>query len=79
MVSNLAVFDFEAVDASGIPTMRLRSLHPGVTVEEVLEATGCDVVIPDDLGESRAPTDQELAQINRLDPRGLRLNEVPEP
>ena len=59
--------------------MRLRSLHPGVTLDEVLEATGCDVVIPDDLGESRGPTEQELAQINRLDPRALRLNEVPEP
>jgi acyl CoA:acetate/3-ketoacid CoA transferase beta subunit len=79
VVSNLAVFDFEALDAEGVPTMRLRSLHPGVTLEEVLEATGCDVVIPDDLGESRRPTEQELAQINRLDPRSLRLNEVPEP
>lgn len=78
VVSNLGVFDFEAAD-DGVPVMRLRSVHPGVTVDEVVEATGFDLVTPDDVAESRLPTDDELAQLRRLDPSGLAAREVPEP
>ena len=42
VVSNLGVFDFETADH----VMRLRSVHPGVTVAEVAEATGFDLVMP---------------------------------
>ncbi len=77
VVSNLGVFDFEATGDDGVPVMRLRSVHPGVTVAEVVEATGFDLVVPDDVEESRLPTPDELEQIQRLDPRELRLAEVP--
>jgi len=79
VVSNLAVFDFEATDADGVPTMRLRSVHPGVTVEQVVEATGCEVVVPDDVPTTPEPTAEQVAEIDRLDPKGLRHQEVPEP
>jgi acyl CoA:acetate/3-ketoacid CoA transferase beta subunit len=79
VVSNLAVFDFEATDVDGVPTLRLRSVHPGVTVDEVVAATGCDLVVPDDVPTSRGPTDEELVELERLDPQGLRHREVPEP
>ena len=78
VVTNLAVIDFEATDGSGVPTMRLRSVHPGVSVEEVVEATGCELVVGDDVGDSRIPTPEELEVIERLDPNGLRHREVPE-
>ena len=42
MVSNLGVFDFETPDH----VMRLRSVHPGVTVEEIVEATGFELAVP---------------------------------
>ena len=77
VVSNLGVFDFEATDPDGVRTMRLRSVHPGVTVEEVVEATGFELVVPDEVPETRQPTLEELDQIRRLDPKGLRLAEVP--
>jgi acyl CoA:acetate/3-ketoacid CoA transferase beta subunit len=74
VVTDLAVFDFETPDHS----MRLRSLHPGVTVDEVQDATGFDLVIDDDVAESRLPTDQELALIRDvLDPHGRAEQEVP--
>lgn len=79
VVSNLAVLDFEAVDGDGTPVMRLRSVHPGVSVDEVVEATGFDLVVPDGVDESRLPTDDELAQLRRLDPSGLAAREVPAP
>jgi acyl CoA:acetate/3-ketoacid CoA transferase beta subunit len=73
VVSNLGVFDFATDDHR----MRLRTVHPGVTVEEVQEATAFDLVIDDTLDESRLPTDEELTLIRDvLDPQGLREAEI---
>ena len=72
VVSNLGAFDFETPDHA----MRLRSVHPGVTVDEIVEATGFELTIPADVPESRLPTDEELEIIASLDPDDLRLNEV---
>jgi hypothetical protein len=73
VVSNLGVFDFETPDK----VMRLRSVHPGVTVEEIVEATGFDLVIPPDVPDTRTPTPDELALIRDvLDPGGMRDREV---
>jgi len=74
VVSNLGVFDFETADHA----MRLRSLHPGVTLEEVVAATGFDLVIPGEIPPSRLPTDEELRLIRaEIDPLGLGEREVP--
>ncbi|MFJ2706212.1 CoA-transferase subunit beta [Streptomyces sp. NPDC087428] len=74
VVSNLGVFDFETPDR----TMRLRSLHPGVSVEQVAEATGFGLTIPGDVPFTRDPTDAELRLIREvIDPKGLREREVP--
>jgi acyl CoA:acetate/3-ketoacid CoA transferase beta subunit len=74
VVTNLAVLDFETPDHR----MRLRSVHPGVTVDEVVAATGFELVIPDDVPESRLPTPDELELIQtRIDPDGTRFTEVP--
>jgi acyl CoA:acetate/3-ketoacid CoA transferase beta subunit len=73
VVSNLGVFDFETPER----VMRIRSLHPGVTVDEVRAATGFDLVVPDDLGDTRMPTPEELDLVrNVIDPRGMRQKEV---
>ena len=73
VVSNKGVFDFETADRS----MRLRSLHPGVTVEDVVENTGFELVIPADVPQTRRPTDDELHLIREvLDPDNLRDAEV---
>ncbi|WP_455354334.1 CoA-transferase subunit beta [Streptomyces sp. SYSU K217416] len=74
VVSNLGVFDFATPDHS----MRLASLHPGVTVEEVREATGFALTVPDDVPYTREPTADELRLIREeIDPRGARDREVP--
>jgi hypothetical protein len=60
--------------------MRLRTIHPGVTVEEVETATGFDLVVPDEVPDSRLPTPDELQLIRTvIDPDGLREREVPSP
>ena len=75
IVSNLAVFD---VLGEG-DTVRLLSVHPGVTVDDVREATGFELtLVGDDVPETRLPTAEELILIREvLDPRALRHREVP--
>ena len=73
VITNLCVIDFESPDHR----MRVRSLHPGVALDEVLQATGFELVIPDDIGETRVPTDDELRLIEEvIDPEGVRFTEV---
>ena len=74
IISNLGVFDVGGPD----DTLRLLSVHPGVTLDEVREATGFELDVPDDVPTTREPTTEELVLIREvLDPRGLRLKEVP--
>jgi acyl CoA:acetate/3-ketoacid CoA transferase beta subunit len=73
VVTNLAVLDFATPDRS----MRLRSVHPGVTVDEVVAATGFALTVPDQVPQTREPTGAELGLIRgRLDPDGRREREV---
>ncbi|RHW24181.1 CoA-transferase [Nocardioides immobilis] len=75
IVSNLGVFDVNGPD----DTVRLVSVHPGVTVEEVVEQTGFDLAIGPDLPTTREPSTEELILIREmLDPKGLRFKEVPD-
>ena len=73
VVSNLGVFDFATPDHG----MRLASVHPGVTVDQIVDATGFDLVVPDNVPFTRDPTPEELELLRTvLDPRGLRDREV---
>jgi acyl CoA:acetate/3-ketoacid CoA transferase beta subunit len=69
VVTNLAVLDFAGPDHS----MRLRSVHPGVSVSDVAEATGFLLAAPYDVPQTRLPTAAELTLIReRLDPDASR-------
>jgi acyl CoA:acetate/3-ketoacid CoA transferase beta subunit len=73
VVSNLGVFDFETPDR----TMRLHARHPGVSVDDIVAATGFALRIPDDAPETRLPTPEELDLIRVvLDPGSARDREV---
>jgi acyl CoA:acetate/3-ketoacid CoA transferase beta subunit len=61
VVTNLGVFDFVG------GSLRLVSLHPGLTVEEMQSKTGFPVIVGE-VGETRAPSDEELRLIDRFDP-----------
>jgi len=74
VVSNKAVLDFDTPERS----MRLRSVHPGVTVRDVMASTGFELVVPDEVPDTRRPTPEELHLIRDvLDPTGLRRGELP--
>ncbi len=73
VISNLGVFDF----GGPAHAMRLVSLHPGVSLEEVTGATGFELVIEGEVPETRAPTADELRIVREvLDPENFRSREV---
>jgi acyl CoA:acetate/3-ketoacid CoA transferase beta subunit len=73
VVSNLGVFDFETPERA----MRVRSLHPGVTPDEVRGATGFELVLPAEVPSTRTPTPEELVLLREeLDPEGRREREI---
>jgi len=75
VVTNLAVLDFGGPDHA----MRLVSVHPGVSVDEVRAQTSFDLHDSDgDVATTRLPTDAELALLAELDPKNVRGREVPD-
>lgn len=64
VVTNLCVFDFDETTK----LMRLKSLHPAVTVRDVLENTGFGPVIPQKVEATPPPSEEEIRIIRELDP-----------
>jgi glutaconate CoA-transferase subunit B len=73
VVSNFAVMDFHP----GSKRMMLRSVHPGIRVEEVQAATGFDLLLPEEpVPETRPPTRLQVDLIReKIDPDGMRKRE----
>ena len=56
VVSTLALLDFEEESKR----MRLLATNPGVTVEQVIDNTGFELIIPAEVGRNEPPTEEEL-------------------
>jgi glutaconate CoA-transferase subunit B len=66
-VTPLCVFDF----AEDTKRMRLKSLHPGITVDMVMRQTGFEPVIPEILQVTAPPSPEELHALRtRVDIKG---------
>ena len=70
VISNLAVMDFHPASKK----MRLKSVHPGTTVEQVREATGFELLMPEGaVPETRPPSQEQVRLIREvIDPDGMR-------
>lgn len=77
VVTDLGVFDFGTPER----TMRLASVHPGVSVADTVAACGFELALGDggEVPETRIPTSEEARIIDEIDPKGLRYVEVPDP
>jgi glutaconate CoA-transferase subunit B len=68
VVTQLGVYGFD--EDSG--EMELRSLHPGVSVDQAREATSWKLRVVPEVAETEAPTEHELRLIREeLDPEGV--------
>jgi len=67
-VTPLAILDFEEQSKR----LRLRSVHPGIAVEQVVANTGFALIVPERVPVTAAPTPEELDILRRrVDPQGL--------
>jgi len=70
VITDMAVLGFDETTRH----MRLESVHPGFTVDQVLDATGFELPVVDGAGETPIPSDDELGAIReKLDPEGKLL------
>jgi glutaconate CoA-transferase subunit B len=56
VVSTLALLGFD----DETKRMKLLATHPGITAEEVIENTGFELLVADEVGKNEPPTEQEL-------------------
>jgi len=67
VITDLCLFDFDPETK----VMRLIATHPGITVEDVIKATGFEFGISDNLGTTTPPTEDDLRIIHEvIDPEG---------
>jgi glutaconate CoA-transferase subunit B len=71
IITNLCVMDFGGMDHA----IRVISLHPGVTFEQVQNATGFKLE-QGILVETPLPSEEALAIIDQLDPHGFRASVI---
>ena len=64
VVTDLAIMGFDEKTKS----MKVEALHPKVTAEDVRDNTGFDILIDENVGVTKAPTDEELSVLRHLDP-----------
>lgn len=72
IITNLCVMDFQGPDHA----IRVRSLHPGVSFEEVQSATGFELLKAPELAGTPLPTEAQLEIIRRMDPHNLRSRQL---
>ena len=72
IVTDLCVMDF----GGPAHTPRLVSVHPGITAEQVVENTGFELVVPNDVPTTPAPTAEQLAIIAEMDPHNQRAMQI---
>jgi glutaconate CoA-transferase subunit B len=68
VITDKAVFGFDPVSKR----MRLESIHPGTTLEDVLANLGFQPIVPDNLPVTEPPTAEQVRLIREeIDPEGM--------
>lgn len=74
ILTDLCVMDFKGPNNQ----IRLVSLHPSITVGQVVENTGFEIFIPEQIPTTIAPTVEQLEIIQALDPKNVRAKQLPD-
>jgi len=69
VITDLCQMDFD----EKTKRIRLKSVHPGATVQQVLDNVSFDLVVPEDVLTTPPPTEEELAVLRSLDPHRIYL------
>jgi len=73
VITNLAYLDFD----ESTKRMKLGSIHPGVDLETLIDSTGFELIIPNELKETLPPTIKEIQLLReKVDPLNIRKLEI---
>jgi hypothetical protein len=73
VITNLAYLNFD----KKTKRMKLQNIHPGVSIEQVKDSTGFDLMIDKNLKETNPPTVEEIKLLReKVDPLSIRKLEV---
>jgi len=64
LVTNMGVFDFDPQTHR----MRVKSIHPGFTLEDIQTNTDFELLVSDNFGVTPSPTREEVEIIRKIDP-----------
>ena len=67
VITQMGVYGFDEETKA----MRLISLHPGVSLEDVHANSGMEIIIPEEISDSPLPTEAEWRILQEIDPEGL--------
>lgn len=71
VITQLGIYGFD----NKTKKLELISLHPGISLEEVKENSGFEIIIPDEIHISSEPAEQHLMILRKeIDPVGIVLN-----
>ena len=66
VMTQLGVFGFE----KSSKRMKLLSVHPGVTVDDIKKNSGFEIIIPSNVSMTHPPSGEELKILREIDPMG---------
>ncbi|OGO32264.1 MAG: 3-oxoacid CoA-transferase [Chloroflexi bacterium RBG_16_54_18] len=69
VVTQLGLYGFD----ESSKRMRLRSLNPGVTLEQMQENSGFEILVPEAIDQNPAPSEEERRLLKEIDPERLVL------
>jgi glutaconate CoA-transferase subunit B len=69
VITDMCQMDFDP-DTKKI---RLKSVHPGFTVQDIQDNVMFDLIIPDDVPTTEEPSQEQLDIMHKLDPNGIYL------
>ena len=67
IITQLGVYGFDKESKK----MKLISIHPGITVDQIINNSGFDILIPEKIGITKPPTKNELKILKDIDPAGM--------
>ncbi len=72
VITDMCQMDFDPVTRK----IRLMSVHPGYTVDDVLDNVMFDLIVPDSVPTTEEPTQEQIEIMHRLDPHGVYLGKA---
>ena len=69
VITQLGLYGFDEMTKR----LKLIATHPGVTIEDIQANSSFEILVPDEVGNTRLPTEEEQRLLRELDPTGMTI------